>query len=477
MASALIVGIVFVCVFSGLQMPEAIGHTSNPSVGIISSTMGPLHVSPINSRYFADTSGRIVYLTGSHTWSNFRNFGTANPPPEFDYREYLNFLERYHHNFVRLWTFELFKASYKNRQTRYATLWPWRRVGPGVALDGELRFDLSQFNDEYFDRLRARIISAGERGIYVSIMLFNGYAVQNSDPPWRWDGHPFNDHNNINGIGGDITPEQPYLIHTMSVPAVRAIQEAYVKKVIDTVNDLDNVLYEIANESGTYSTEWQYHFIRFIKSYEASKAKQHPVGMTFQYGTEHRGTDEALWNSPADWISPGPDGGFTEDPPSADGQKVIIADSDHLWGVGGNWTWVWKSFTRGLNPIYMDPYGEEGWYPQREVDSAREAMGQTRMYAERLNMAHMTPHGELASTRYALANPGLEYLAYSPLANTITMDLTGTSSIFGIEWFNPRTGEIIRGGVTTGGSHQTFDAPFTGDVVLYLVAAPANTIR
>jgi len=27
----------------------------------------------------------------------------------------------------------------------------------------------------------------------------------------------------------------------------------------DTVNDLDNVLYEISNESGPQSAEWQYH--------------------------------------------------------------------------------------------------------------------------------------------------------------------------------------------------------------------------
>ena len=31
--------------------------------------------------------------------------------------------------------------------------------------------------------------------------------------------------------------------------AITALQEAYVRKVVDTVNDLDNVLYEISNES------------------------------------------------------------------------------------------------------------------------------------------------------------------------------------------------------------------------------------
>ena len=44
------------------------------------------------------------------------------------------------------------------------------------------------------------------------------------------------------------------------------------------------------------------------------------------------------------------------DPPAADGRKVILTDTDHLWGIGGDVAWVWKSFLRGLNPIFMDPY-------------------------------------------------------------------------------------------------------------------------
>ena len=71
--------------------------------------------------------------------------------------------------------------------------------------------------------------------------------------------------------------------HTLVNPAVTAYQEAYVRKVIDTVNDLDNVLYEISNESPDNSLAWQYHMIDYVKAYEATKAKQHPVGMTGRY--------------------------------------------------------------------------------------------------------------------------------------------------------------------------------------------------
>jgi hypothetical protein len=36
------------------------------------SIHAPLKVLPANPRYFSDGSNRAVYLTGSHTWLNFR---------------------------------------------------------------------------------------------------------------------------------------------------------------------------------------------------------------------------------------------------------------------------------------------------------------------------------------------------------------------------------------------------------------------
>src|SRR5216683_6591573 len=71
--------------------------------------------------------------------------------------------------------------------------------------------------------------------------------------------------------------------HTLADPTIVGYQEDYVRKVVDTVNDLDNVLFEICNECNKNSTEWQDHMINFIKAYEATKPKQHPVGMTVTY--------------------------------------------------------------------------------------------------------------------------------------------------------------------------------------------------
>ncbi|MCX7885757.1 MAG: FG-GAP-like repeat-containing protein [Verrucomicrobiae bacterium] len=453
---------------------------------------GPLRVHPKNPRYFADGNGKAVYLTGSHTWNNFKDMGPTDPPPRFDYDAYLDFLQKHNHNFIRLWTWELTKFDYDGRIS-YAEHFPWPRTGPGTALDGKPKFDLSKFDAAYFDRLRERVEAAARRGIYVAVMLFEGHGLRESRPPCRWDGHPFNAANNINGINGDPDGDGRGIeVHTLQVPAVTAVQEAYVRKVIETLNDLDNVLYEIANEAGAYSTEWQYHFIRFIHAEEKRLRKQHPVGMTFQYAREPqlRGTNTVLFASPAKWISPNPAGGYRDNPPAADGTKVILNDTDHLWGIGGNAAWVWKSFLRGLNPIFMDPYtrvetkdpdgkkrltwtdylsGEPK--PDPKWDSVRRAMGQTRRFAERMNLAAATPQNHLASSGYCLAHPG-EFLVYLPAGGSVTVDLSASPGQFAVEWFDPTQDKSINAEKTEGGALRTFTAPFEAPAVLYLKRQP-----
>jgi hypothetical protein len=458
------------------------------SSGSSSFAAGPLRVSPHNPRYFADATGKIVYLTGSHTWSNLKDMGPTDPPPEFDFPGFLDMLESYGHNFIRLWTWELTRYAYDGKTT-FATPFPWPRTGPGTALEGKPKFDLSRLDQAYFDRLRERVAAAGGRGMYVSIMLFEGHGLHASDAPWCWDGHPMNAHNNINGVDGDPNGDGRGIeTQTLQIPAVLAIQEAYVRKVVETVNDLDNVLFEIVNECGTYSTEWQYHMIRFIHELEKGMAKQHPVGMTFQWcrDAKQRGTNQMLFDSPADWVSPNPDGGYRDDPPAADGRKVILNDTDHLWGIGGNHQWVWKSFCRGLNPLFMDPCsppieannaGASGTWTDHltgksrldpKWDPIRKNMGYTLKFAQRMDLAHCLPHNELASSKYCLANPDTEYLVYMPQGGEVTVDLSAATGEFHGEWFDPSRGETAGTLGVKGGGKASLKAPFAGDAVLYL---------
>jgi len=207
--------------------------------------------------------------------------------------------------------------------------------------------------------------------------------------------------------------------------------------------------------------------IRFIRQYEAEKPKQHPVGMTFQF---RGGSNSTLFDSPADWISPnpGPVGSYRNNPQPTDGSKVIITDTDHLWGIGGNGPWVWKSFCSGLNPIFMDPYDgavlREPFDPQ--YDPIRKGMGQALALSRMLNLARCVPSRELASSGYCLADPGSEYVAYLPDGGSATLDLSAAKGALTVKWLRPATGEWTEAGEAPGGGEVELEAPFEGDAVL-----------
>jgi hypothetical protein len=430
-----------------------------------STTMGPLRPHPRNPRYFADARGRAIYLTGSHTWMNLQDMGTGDPPKPFDFGAYLDFLVRHHHNFIRLWSWQSTGAWI----FPYITPHPWRRTGPSNASDGKPRFDLSQFDAAYFRRLRERVQLARQRDIYVSVMLFVGGNVSVPD---EWKRHPFRRGNNCNGVDGDIVgdgtgKETVTLQQHRQLRMVREIQLEYVRHVIDTVNEFDNVLYEIINEGGT--REWDWFMVNFIHEYEQTKPLQHPVGLTGHGGE----SNDSMLSSPAEWFSPGASEwrDLLSSPRVADGRKVSILDTDHLWGEGGDYLWVWKSFLRGHNPIYMDRIAALTGDARGDIpgaESVRKAMGLTRQIAEQTDMAVMVPRPELASTGYCLAHEGREYVIFLPGTRKVEVNLSVTRKPLTIRWIHPVEGTVKQGKTVQGGARRELESPFNGDAVLWM---------
>ena len=510
------------------------------SSGVLSgpnAAVGPLVVSATNPRYFAVNSAsgteRAVYLTGSHIWNNLQDGlgpgpACASVPEQNDYDAYLTFLEQRGHNFIRLWRWEQFTSQAAGGNFHLCmTPQPWPRVGAGGAKDGKPKFDLSRFDPVYFDRLRQRVIAAGNRGIYVAVMLFDGWGLHLSPAPDNVEGHPFHAANNINGIG--IRTIVDYQVLPLD-PRVQALQEAYIKTVVDTLHDLPNVLWEVANESsggGTVdedfakamgmseipdwgdSTAWQYWVIDLVKRHERERGYEaHPIGMTMQFPVaDQTRVNAVLYASQADWISPGYDdeifagGGhpmapgspparWFDDPPAADGKKVIITDTDHYAPGKGDALWAWKSFLRGHHPILMDfgivdvvkPLDPSlGVPPFESYEPARYAMGDTRRYAERMNLIRMEPRGDLTSTGFALVDVGREYLVLQPDETSSTFTVEVPAGTYAVEWFSVAARETVRADPVTVKDTErcTFQPPFAarGPTVLYLHRELASGAR
>jgi hypothetical protein len=242
---------------------------------------------------------------------------------------------------------------------------PYKRVsGFGSANDGGDKFDLKQFDEEFFNRLHSRVVDAGNHGMYVSIMLYDVYAFSNFSAPLdpMWGGNVFNDANKINDITADINGDN-WGVEFFTGPSseIRALQKSYVMKVIDAVNDLDNVIFEIENEVG--ALQWQYDMINFVKTYEASKAKQHLVLMspgglsglnvyTSATQSEVVGSSADIYAASIVWAD------HLENPPANNNGKPGIPGRDHVRPTHTLAPMlVWKAFARGHHySLYDQPF-------------------------------------------------------------------------------------------------------------------------
>ena len=140
--------------------------------------------------------------------------------------------------------------------------------------------------------------------------------------------------------------------------------------------------------------------------------------------------DATIINSDADWIAPAARISPTTTCGSGHPRcKVNINDSDHsyfgMWNdspqVNRNYFWI--NFTNGNQTLFMDPYvvyyprenrnlcpspvNGIGSGPDPRWNNVRDTMGYIRGYADRMNLAAMTPQGKLSSTGHALASARL----------------------------------------------------------------------
>jgi len=443
----------------------------------------PLRVSATNTHFLVDAAGRAVYLAGSHTWDDLQDMDLMPATPTaFDFTAYVNFMVAHGQNLTILWRKDLPTfCNWGAGGTWRVSQFPWLRTGPGVASDGLPAFDLTQFDQSYFDRLRARVVQLDQNNVYAMVELFDGLQLINNR--CLNDGYPFSAGNNVNGLSdGGGTGSM-----TMIAPNnITAFQDAYVQKVIDTLNDLPNVLWEVSEEAPSNSTWWQDHMISLIHTYEAGKPLQHPVGYSWLTG----GSDSTLYASAADWVAPS----AKIAPTNNLGSKVIVNDSDHsyygMWNDSAqtNRNFLWENLTNGASVLFMDPY-EIYWSagsrnicqaPANGVCSAvdprwenfRSNLGYAVSLADRMDLSAMNPQPSLSSTGWALANDaatGSEFLVYAPNGGSFTVNLSKTSDSLDLEWLNPSTGVISSGGSVAGGSpSQSFTPPFAGDAVLHI---------
>jgi hypothetical protein len=200
----------------------------------------PIRLDPHNSHYLEYKGKTIALITSGEHYGSVIN-------SDFDSRTYLKTLQADGLNYTRIFGgsyVEVPGTSFGIKRNTLAPaprklILPWARSSePGYAGGGN-KFDLAQWDPEYFRRLHEFLTEAEQHGIVVEISLFSS---QYGDAQWKVS--PFNSANNVNHT--EVTAYKD--VNTLNNGNVLAIQEQYVRKLVHEANAHPNVIFEIQNE-------------------------------------------------------------------------------------------------------------------------------------------------------------------------------------------------------------------------------------
>ncbi len=346
--------------------------------------------------------------------------------------------------------------------------YPFRQLENG-------KFDLMQWNPEYWNRLERLLSETAKRNIVVQIEVWDrfDYTDSRSHDSKRWENHPYSPKNNVNYSFAESTfarrypdhpgaNKQPFFFTTpqqRNITAVLAIQERFVDKMLDHTLPYDHVLYCIDNETKA-EPEWGRHWAEFIK--RRARAERKNVMVTEMWddwdltAQRHRQTfdhpelydyvdvsqnnhnsGERHWNNflhVRDYLSKQPRPMNTTKTYGADGNKFKHTDQDAIERF-------WRHLLAGAASIrFHRPDSGLGIN-----DKAYACIRAARRLEQRIPLWSIDPANHLLGQRqsneaYAAAsddrNQVAIFLPAAPEASEVTIDLTGSSDRMLLQWID-----------------------------------------
>ncbi|MCC6539736.1 MAG: hypothetical protein IT162_19465 [Bryobacterales bacterium] len=237
------------------------------------TSAAPIRLHPDNPHYFLWKRKPAVLITSGEHYGAVLNRA-------FDYRRYLATLAADRLNLTRV-----FAGSYREVPGNFGIasntlapapgdyLSPWKEVSGG-------KFDLTQWNPAFFQRLKRFVAEAARRGVSVELVLFCPFYEEN-----MWAVNPMNAANNVNGIGAGVKRDQ---VLSLSDARLTEVQVSLVRKIVQELRGADTLYYEICNEPyfQGVTLEWQERIAQTIAETEAGFAKKHLIAQHWANGSK-----------------------------------------------------------------------------------------------------------------------------------------------------------------------------------------------
>jgi hypothetical protein len=384
------------------------------------------------------------------------------------------------------------------------------------------RYDLDQWNEEYWNRLSSFLQKTSERGIIVSIEIWEHEDLDASFPPpltGGWGYQPWNPKNNINyteaatgvpevwtlNVHQQTLPLWDVVPALRNVPQVLQYQEKYVKKLLEVSSDFDNVIFIVNNES-TWAHAIGDYWANFVHNEAAS------MGRTF-YITDMRMNSD-LRSAEQQYIRDNPNlynyldisQNNTSLKPAETawndllfvGQEISgnrpinntkIYGADNVPSTSSLATCRRCGAVGAQNKFWMNLLGGSASARFHRSDGglgltpiAQNSLRAMQKLQTKIKMWDVDPRNDLMTNRgtiqydrpgydyakepfifgeaYLAAQPGLKYALYFTRGGSVGLNLASYSGVtFDLNWINIDTGEWGAAATISGGSTVTITAP------------------
>lgn len=378
---------------------------------------------------------------------------------------------------------------------------PWARSGQGTAWDGLSKYDLTKYNDWYFNRLKQFADLCDRKG---TILFHNCYMqhalLENqahyADFPWR----------PANCIQPTKMPDRipaANVFYDVSNPLRRKLHRMYIRKCLDVLGNNTNVVF-LCGEEYTGPRSFMQFWLDTVLAWEKETGRRVHIGLGAtkdvldailaepKYAAAISTIDLRYWWYRPDGKRFAPRGGrqvagrFTfgvEKTTPAQFHRQIkeyrlkYPNKALLHTIPGTRQHALAALMAGGSMLIGQmPYpGLKD--PPRYISPARcltiqPAYEFVRRHLPR-SLPQMTPRDLIQSdgkTTWCLADPGRAYLVYAMQGGTFRLDLSAAKGSLRSKWFNPRTGNLADagGGSVKAGGLATFTAPDNHDWILWL---------
>jgi hypothetical protein len=456
----------------------------------------PLALHPDNPHYFLFRGKPAILLTSGEHYGAVLN-------KDFDQVRYLDELKRCGFNLTRTFSGTYFEVpgsfgivDNSLAPSAKAYVGPWARIKQPGAADGGNKFDLTQWDDAFFARLKDFVALAGERGIVVEMVLF---CPLYDDKLWNIS--PMREANNVNGIGKVARTD----VFALKEPPLTDVQEALARKIVTELKDCDNLYFEVCNEPyfGGVTRDFQERIIEVIIDSEKGLKHKHLIAQNIANGSakvKKANPNVSIFNF--HYATPPTTVGlnYSLNRPMGDdetgfrgtGDRAYRTEAwDFLIAGGGVFSNLDYSFTckhpDGTFPVTKSPGGGGA--------ELRRQLGILKRFMEGFDFIKMRPDDSVlrqhkikplpekkgekpdpAPTARVLAERGRQYAVYirGGMAAELTLDLP--EGTYRAEWLNPRTGKIERSEEIRhkGGPRVLVSPEYAEDMALRLVRAEAK---